>query len=231
MSKLVLFDIDGTLTTRVGDLRQSLWRFPYAVEKLFGVKLNLTVDEYMSFNGWIDKAQVWEMVKAHGVSRKVYERRFPQFGEYVLEYMNLHNPVYHSTRGAKEILSKLITQDNICLGVITGNVEQVAWWKLERTGLRKFFNFGLFGGEANNRLELAEMVFEKARKHFHRVFSPSQITVIGDTVHDVYCAKHIGAKVILLLTGGIHSEVPRDRKADLVARALTDTSVRDFLGI
>src|SRR3989344_3152336 len=221
---LVLFDIDGTLTNRVGNLKESLWRFPYAVKKLFNVDLNLTVDDYMSFNGWIDKAQEWEMVKTKGVSREEYEKKFPKFGEIVLEYFKFHKPTYTTAPGAKELLQNLYER-GVNLGVITGNVEEGAWWKLDNVGIRNYFSFGLFGGEANDRVELASYVFEKAKRHFGTAFLPDNIVIIGDTVHDVRSAKENGLKSILILTGGQNSEVPKDVTPNLIVSSLEDKKV------
>src|SRR3989344_4493741 len=104
--KLILFDIDGTLTHHIGDSQVSLDRFAYAVEKMFGIKLNLTVDEYMRYNGFIDRATIWELVKDKGISREVYEKKFPLFSDYALEYFKLHNPLYEEAEGARELLDR-----------------------------------------------------------------------------------------------------------------------------
>ncbi|MBI3385940.1 HAD family hydrolase [Candidatus Gottesmanbacteria bacterium] len=229
MRKLVLFDIDGTLTNRTGDLKESLWRFPYAAKKLFDVELHLTVDDYMSYNGWVDKAQFWDQLKGTGVTREEYLRKFPKFGQYTAEYMDLHKPQYRVNEGVKELLEYLQKQKNLSLGVITGNAEKVAWWKLEQAGLRRFFSFGLFGDEADTRSELAEKAFEKAEKHFHIKFVPEQVTMVGDTTYDVACARHIGAKIVFLVTDGKNSSLTKDQKPDLIIASFADPAVRDFL--
>lgn len=228
---LILFDIDGTLTNRVGDLKDSLWRYPYAAKKLFNVDLDLTVDDYMSYNGWVDKAQFWDQLKGTGVTRENFLKKFPLYGKYAVEYFNKRKPAYETTEGSKKLLEVLFRQKDIYLGVITGNAELLAWWKLEAAGLKKFFSFGLFGDEADSRSKLAELVFDKAKKHFRFNFEPKQIVMVGDTIYDVACAKHIGAKVILVLTGGKNSKVPKDQKPDFVVQTLADKRVRDFLEI
>lgn len=231
MKKLVLFDIDGTLTNRVGDLKDSLWRYPYAAKKLFNVDLNLTVDDYMSYNGWVDKAQFWDQLKGTGVTRKIFLKKFPLYGKYAVEYFNKRNPAYKITEGSKKLLEVLFRQKDINLGVITGNAELLAWWKLEAAGLKKFFSFGLFGDEADSRSKLAELVFDKAKKHFRFNFEPRQIVMVGDTIYDIACARHIGAKIIFLVTGGKNSDLSQSDKPDLIVSSLGDSAILDFLGI
>jgi len=227
--KLVLFDVDGTLTHRVGDYMESLGRFPYAVEKAFGLKLTMGVDDYMKYNGWIDKAMAWEWVKDKGINRREYVRKFPLYEQYLLEYMEGHKPVYQAARGAKSLVARLSHSHDGMVGLITGNVEAVAWWKLRQAGLAQYFHFGLFGGEANSRIDLARSVFAKAKKVLKIDISPKDIIIIGDTVHDVFCAKAISAAVILVLTGGRNSEVPEGQKPDLVVRSLADKAIVNFL--
>ncbi len=227
---LVLFDIDGTLTNRKGDLKESLWRFPYAAKKLFGIELSLTVDDYMSYNGWVDKAQFWDQLKGTGVSRREYLKKFPKFGDYAAEYMKIHAPLYTVNEGGIELLTHLRSQKNVFLGVITGNARKVAQWKLERAGLAQFFSFGLFGDEADSRNELAQKAIGKAKKHFHITFSADQIVMIGDTIYDIACARHVGAKIIFVVTGGKNSDWSGGQKPDLVVNSLGDPAIREFLG-
>ena len=71
---------------------------------------------------------------------------------------------------------------HIHLGVITGNAKRIALWKLEHTDLAKYFHFGLYGDEADDRAELAGNVFAKANEELGISLRPQDITVIGDTV-------------------------------------------------
>ena len=47
-------------------------------------------------------------------------------------------------------------------------------------------------------------------------FSPERIFVIGDTPHDVACARAIGAKAIAVATGSFSAEQLRECGADAV---------------
>ncbi len=225
---LVLFDIDGTLIRRKGDILESLARFPYANRKAFGLTDTIPLTDYLKFNGYIDKAQIWEVVKDRGISRDEYEQKFPQWAQYAHEYVATHNPRYQPTEGSAELVAKLSQNPYVDLGVITGNVEPVGRWKLAKTGFEKYFPFGLFGGEADNRIELAKLVFDKARAFFSHVYAGPDITVVGDTEHDVRCAKAVAARAILILTGEANSSIPADAKPDLVVQTLADRRLGEF---
>src|SRR5438034_9389905 len=46
--------------------------------------------------------------------------------------------------GVEPLLARL-TRRGILLGLVTGNLTRIGWRKLERAGLRQYFQFGAFG--------------------------------------------------------------------------------------
>ncbi|HNB81227.1 MAG TPA: hypothetical protein PLP14_03965, partial [Chitinophagaceae bacterium] len=48
-------------------------------------------------------------------------------------------------------------------GVLTGNAKKIATWKLEHAGYGGSFQFGMYGDDATNRIELAKRVFDSAK--------------------------------------------------------------------
>ena len=50
------------------------------------------------------------------------------------------------------------------MGLVTGNLTRIGWWKLERAGLRRYFRFGAFGEMARNRAGLARLALRRARQ-------------------------------------------------------------------
>ena len=65
--------------------------------------------------------------------------------------------------GIPELLAELHRQDKV-LGVVTGNLEQVGWLKLERGGIRHFFDFGSFSDTREKREDIFRHGAELARK-------------------------------------------------------------------
>lgn len=242
--KLVLFDIDGTLLYHVGlragnAKRPTGWRLVEAIQSVFGVEV---IYDPKRQNGAIDKQVLWEMVKEKGITRAQFEKNLPHMITIMSDLLSVekneeNGRVYAPIGEAKHLVEHLFLKDDVRLGVLTGNAESIAWWKLDDIGIRQYFQFGLFGDEADNRNELAKKVFVKADAFFHYQFKPSDITIIGDTVHDIRCGKEIGAYTIGVMTGlhmteGIgYRDVLKREHPDLLVDSLMEKPVLDYFGI
>jgi len=238
--KLILFDIDGTLIYHVGlktgkFVRPVGYHFVHAIKEVYGVD---TVFDLHDHNGSVDRKIVWDMVKTKGIPRAEFELKFSSIIPIIHESMKTASiessptPLYDCPIGARELVQILHKEGKNHLGIITGNVEQVGWWKLEYVHLREFFDFGVFGDEADNRIALAHTVFTKADAYFQTSFKPEDIIIVGDTIHDIRCAKAIGASSIVVTTG-FHNdkEVFQKEEPNVIADSLMDKSVLDFLGV
>jgi len=116
--------------------------------------------------------------------------------------------------GVSTLLSEGPARGTIAQGLLTGNSRRAAEIKLCHHGLWHHFPFGAFGDDSERRDELGPFGLRRARE-FHGIeFAPERVWVIGDTPHDVRCAKAIGARSLAVATGG-HTA------ADLAAHAPT----------
>ena len=117
-------------------------------------------------------------------------------------------------------------------GILSGNARKIAQWKLSHTGLLKYFSFGLYGDEADDRIELAGQVFAKAKLELAMDLKPEEIVVIGDTVFDIRCGKGIGATTIAVTTGmhGSPEELARE-KPDYLVNSLMDPTVLSLFSL
>ncbi len=232
MKKLILFDIDGTLIYHVGQHSVGLQRFAYALSRAYGTPDNFDPAEY---NGMIDRQMAWNIVERHGVPRSTFLEKFPSYIAGMLQYLQegaKKEKLYEPIADGVALVGQLCKRKDIALGLITGNARRIADWKLEHTGLAKYFSFGLYGDEADDRNALAKLVFAKAKKQFHQRFTGQNIVVIGDTVHDIRCGKAIGAATIAVTTGLHGSREPlAAEKPDLLVDSLMEKAVRDFLGV
>ena len=235
MQKLVLFDIDGTLVrgsgTTIGHWQQ---RVRKTVGDAFGVDVPFT-PRAKEYNGWPDMQVLWDVARRVGVSEKEFEHKVPWMRETFyghLKHSLAHGVSYVSIATGVQFLKLLIAQAVHDIGLITGNVEPNAFLKLENAGITHPFVFGLYGDVPGDRNELAGRVFGKAKAHFGRIFEPSEIVVIGDTIHDVRAGKSIGAVTIAVTTG--HTD-GRDSLAkenpDILVDSLMEWAVRDFFGV
>jgi phosphoglycolate phosphatase-like HAD superfamily hydrolase len=229
--KLVLFDIDGTLIHHLGAHRFQD-QYEIAIKRIFGVDASFSLSK---FNGTVDRHNSWEMVKESGVTRKEFIKKFPAYVDAMHEVvfsLGKIKQLYEPIPSAKKLVQLLHKNPKYLLGVMTGNAKRIALWKLEHTGLLHYFSFGLYGDEADDRIELAKLVFRKAKQELHITFSPQDIIVIGDTVHDIRCGKAIGS-VTIGVTSGLHG--PRDilsgEHPDMIVDTLMDKAVLDLFSI
>src|SRR6201988_5544167 len=82
----------------------------------------------------------------------------------------------------------------------------MAQLKMELMGLEQFFTLpGAFGEESHIRRDLPALAAERIRKHLQQDIPPEHFIVIGDTPNDIDCARHFGARSIVLGTGRFYS--------------------------
>ena len=100
----------------------------------------------------------------------------------------------------REILEHLRGRDDVRSYLLTGNTRGGARAKLTYFGLIDFFPDGAFAEDAGTRAAIATRALQLARRV--APVADDRIFVIGDTPHDIECAKAIEAKTIAVATGG-----------------------------
>lgn len=226
---LVLFDIDGTLLKDKYSPPPATDRFALAIREVFGVH---TAFKKSLYNGTIQRYILWDMARRKGVTRDVFEKHYKRLQEaehaFFLEAVKKIPKPYVIIESAVQFLKFLHNRNVAHTGVITGNSEIVSWWKVEYAGIKPDIEFGLFGNEADSREELAQHVFTKAQTRFKRDFQPTDIVLIGDTIHDIRAGHAIGARTIAVTYGGHGRLRLTKEKPDLIVDSLLESSVRDF---
>ena len=212
---IILFDIDGTLLASGGAGKLAL---ETAFTEDFGEELRVQVP----YSGRTDRAIVRELFESHDVAqtpanlKKLFEgylRRLPT----CLEMMK-----GRVLPGIAELLVHLGEQDEVAVGLLTGNVRAGAEVKLGHFGLFEHFTFGGFGDHHFDRDDVAREALDAIRAQGHADVPPKRIWVIGDTPLDVRCARAIGAKVLAVATG-VHTVAELAAAApDLVLDDLSD---------
>lgn len=224
--KIPLFDIDGTLF-KTGSLSHR-YSFAYAFEKIYKVKATQTE---INPEGMVDNQIIVEVLKLHGLSEEEIKPKIKQATNAMTEYMEKHKDDVKPEilPGVLDLLNAL-KQKNVPLGLLTGNVEEMAWIKLEKGGIKDFFSFGAFGDKAYKRVELVEHARQNAEKALGRTVDKNELMIIGDTPKDIACAKDAGIQVIAVSTGIFPFEELVDEKPDLAIHSLEEIdSVLKFL--
>lgn len=214
--RLILFDIDGTLLTCGPQVRPI---FASALFDVFGTAGDL--DGY-DFAGKTDPSIVVELAVSGGVAREVAVERIGQVREIYRERLAARLDPERMTLlpGVVERLEELAADRQVELALLTGNWEPCARTKLAPFDLNRFFPFGAFGCDAIDRCDLPPFALDRAETHFGRRFAASDTLVVGDSIHDVACARAHGIPCLAVATG----QTPA---ADLHA-AGADRVVADF---
>lgn len=223
-SVLVLFDIDGTLLDLHGAGRLAIAR---SLEHCFGWKTDL---KSIRLAGATDHDLLHKISRDNGHTPTAEDERafFERMPVELEAAMNVARLVLHP--GVKPLLEKLSADPRCLLGLVTGNIESCAWFKLRLFDLHDHFVLGAFGHEHGDRNEIARLALGRALARTGREFG--KIFLIGDTPNDVRAAKTIGAKAIAVATGSFtHAELVATG-ADVVLDDLGDLdAVLKLLGL
>src|SRR5215831_6403747 len=72
------------------------------------------------------------------------------------------SPTYRVLPGVVSLLNDLAARAEVMVGLATGNIESGARIKLDRGGLNRYFSFGGFGSDSEDRTELVRKAAAKA---------------------------------------------------------------------
>jgi phosphoglycolate phosphatase-like HAD superfamily hydrolase len=112
--------------------------------------------------------------------------------------------------------------DEVCLGLLTGNVEDGARIKLEHFDLWRYFVAGGFGDAALDRKAVFDAALAAVSDTCGVAFHPEEVVVVGDTPLDVAVAVETGARAVAVATGTYSVEALWDAGADEVLEDLSD---------
>lgn len=225
--KLVLFDIDGTLLDCGPQVRPL---FASALVEVFGTAGD--VDGY-DFAGRTDPRIVLDLVMAAGVPEEEARGKLPQMRELYIERLSraLDRRDMRLLPGVEETLARLAAREDVVLALLTGNWEPGARAKLSRFDLNRFFDFGAFGCDGVDRSELPPVALDRAERAVGRRFEPAETLIVGDSVHDVSCARAHGIPCLAVATGRTPAERLRAAGADwVVPDLLAVPGAVDWLG-
>lgn len=204
--RILLWDIDGTLirSTRPGGYK--VYTIP-VLEELFGTAGQLAD---MHVSGMTDMQIFIEALGNHGITHDDVRDRIHVLSERLTAEARrvTGNGVtfFELLPGARETLAALDQHPRYLNALLTGNIEPMAYLKMELVGLEQFFTLpGAFGEESHNRRDLPALAADRIRNHLQLDLAPEQFIVIGDTPNDIDCARHFGARAVAVGTGRFYS--------------------------
>jgi phosphoglycolate phosphatase len=193
---VVLFDVDGTLIDTGGAGARS-WK--HAFDKLYGIPADI---------GSHTSAGETDPVVARKTFQGALGRRPTEgelgrlFSTYLLRLSEevRTSPGYRVLEGVEDLLPRLVDAGTM-LGIVSGAMEGAARVKLSRADLNRYFVFGGYGSDSEDRAKLTQAAMDKAETlHGHDV-TPDRVFVVGDTPLDVAAANAVGAVSVAVASG------------------------------
>lgn len=224
MHSLVLFDIDGTLLRTEG---AGVGAMVSAGQELFGERFNA---EGIDFAGSLDAVLVREMLTRCGAGATPTNER--AFRARYAEHLRARLAASRTARalvGAVELVHAVRSRNGHTAGLLTGNYAETGALKLAACGLDPaWFRVCAWGDDSPHdpadREHLPPVAMERYRVLAGSAIDPARVTIIGDTVHDVRCARANGCRSIGVATGRYTVEELWASGADHVVPDLSGTS-------
>lgn len=202
MTTVLFWDIDGTLlTTKRAGIRG--WELSF--EEVAGRPADLG---RFATAGLTDVEVARRILEREGASPDLasrllagYERRLPAC---------LPRRDGHAIPEARRILEALNGRTDVASFLLTGNTRPGAEAKLRFAGLWEFFAGGAFSNPLEQRPHIAREALAFAERHLGEPVPPERRIVIGDTPHDMACARAIDARALGVATGPYGPEALRE---------------------
>lgn len=192
---IVLFwDIDGTLLTTA---KAGVFAWEDAVRELTGREFELVRMRIAGLTDYQIAARTFETLGIETDAQ--FLRRFvDRYGE--LLPASLPRKQGKVLPNVREIMEQLHGRPDVRSYLLTGNTRAGARAKLTHYNLIHYFPDGAFAEDTGKRTSIAVRAMELAKQAGD--VAESGVFVIGDTPHDVECARAINARTIAVATGG-----------------------------
>ena len=221
MPKVLLFDIDGTLvlTGRAGVRAMNR-----ACQEVIGHGNALDGVAVAGRTDWIILHDALRAI-GHEMDEDLFSRLRDTYVTLLREEILLPGQgVKAVLPGVAGLLDALRARPDVFLALLTGNFEEGARIKLEHFDLWRYFKCGAFGDDAADRNALVPFALDRARACGLDAIAPEDVFVVGDTPHDVACARAVGAVPVGVATGSFSVADLRGSGADIVFPDLGDTA-------
>ncbi len=221
MERLILFDIDGTLTrTENGYLP-----FNQAIVQTFCVEGDIRT---VVPDGNTDPLIVRDIFTKADVRIDIDEARWRQFAANLCvcygQHVDRGATTVQPLPGAVELLQALSRRDDFHASVVTGNFEATALVKLTAAGLVDYLFRGAYASDSAHRADLPAIAKKRFEQLADRAVDWQQCVIIGDTPKDLAAARQNRMKCVLVGTGRYPVEELEYWQPDACLADLADTS-------
>jgi phosphoglycolate phosphatase len=215
MPTVVLFDVDGTLIDSGGAGARS---WAHAFDKLYGISADIGSHTQAGETDPVVARQTFEAAVGREPTEAELARLFAVYLLRLSEEVRTSEG-YRVLEGVEDLLLMLSDAGRM-LGLVSGAMVGAARVKLSRADLNRFFVFGGYGSDSDDRAMLTRVAIEKAAMlHGHDV-TPDRVFVVGDTALDVEAARAVGAVSVAVASGRFSMEELRSAGARYVLPSL-----------
>ena len=229
--KLILFDIDGTLIDAAGAGRRAMERAFREVFVVDGFESTARVP----FAGRTDPVILEAIAETLAVPRPLFLERRDALLHAFIDALRLEMARPDERRrvlpGVQPLLEHLGAMTGVHLGLLTGNLEAGARVKLEAFGLNPYFAAGGFSSDDPDRRQIARIACRKLSQLTGVAFRARDVTVVGDTEHDVDCARANGYRSVAVDSGWVEREALERAGPDALLDDLEGPGVLRALGV
>lgn len=215
---LVLFDIDGTLIRGAGSHHKRA--LIDGIHHVTGLATHL---DGVPTSGMLDRDLIALMLRAAGASERCIRGSLREImaesQKRYLDACQIDMCAFVCT-GVSEFIAA-ISQRGAVLGLVTGNLSQIGWRKVELAGLRHHFSLGAFAEDGRTRGRLAKVAARRAVK-LGLVKRNARVSLIGDHWNDIAAAQANGFQSIAVATGLMPIEELGKPKPDFLVRNLAE---------
>ena len=222
---LVLFDIDGTLLRGAGPHHKNA--LIDGVRRVTGLSANF---EGIDTSGQLDRDLITALLRSAGADEV-------DLAAVIEEIANECQRAYCTNcaadlsgfvcRGAREALSQL-REYGAVLGLVTGNLSEIGWRKMELAGLRNFFSFGSFSEDGTTRAELARVAVSRACDQ-KLASAGCRVSLIGDHANDIRTAQANGFQAIAVASGVMPAAELARYSPDILLNNLSELDCRAMM--
>ena len=210
-----LFDVDSTLLYARDGIHYNA--FLNAVRQFFAVPAKT---DGVPLHGNTDLGIIRAVLRREGVSDAEIDAKLPLMTAAMCAEVerNAARMRPELCPSVEEVVQRLAAAGKL-LGLATGNLEIIAWKKLEACGLRPFFAFGSFSDHREQRADVVRWGVDEARR---RLWPEATVYVVGDTPADIQAARAAGVPVIAVATGIFSLQELKSYQPDLCVSCCTE---------
>lgn len=199
---LILFDIDATLITTKG---AGVRAMVDAGRQIHGPAFT---SDGVEFAGRLDPLILQDLLAANGIEPTAGAlARMREGYRHALAIRLAEGETSRPLPGVMAIIARLSTMaDRVTTGLLTGNFAETGSMKLQAAGIDpEGFAIRVWGDDSPHdppaRDHLPGVAIERVGAAWGRPARGGEVVVIGDTPHDIACARAHGCRVLAVATG------------------------------